>query len=182
MPLLQLRQVDYSVGGPLLLDHVDFNLDANERVCIVGRNGAGKSTLMKLIAGEIRPDDGVVQVDGGTRVARLAQEVPQATAGSVFDVVALGLGELGAWLAQFHHLSHALDVPGNTEALAAVQTRIESVHGWDLDRRVGDVLQRLDLPEDADFAALSGGMKRRVLLAQALVQAPDVLLLSLIHI
>ena len=178
MPLLQLRQVDYSVGGPLLLDHVDFNLDANERVCIVGRNGAGKSTLMKLIAGEIRPDDGVVQVDGGTRVARLAQEVPQATAGSVFDVVALGLGELGAWLAQFHHLSHALDVPGNTEALAAVQTRIESVHGWDLDRRVGDVLQRLDLPEDADFAALSGGMKRRVLLAQALVQAPDVLLLD----
>jgi len=178
MPLLQLRQVDYSVGGPLLLDHVDFTLDANERVCIVGRNGAGKSTLMKLIAGEIRPDDGVVQVDGGTRVARLAQEVPQATAGSVFDVVALGLGELGAWLAQFHHLSHALDVPGNTEALAAVQTRIESVHGWDLDRRVGDVLQRLDLPEDADFAALSGGMKRRVLLAQALVQAPDVLLLD----
>jgi len=178
MPLLQLRQVDYSVGGPLLLDHVDFTLDANERVCIVGRNGAGKSTLMKLIAGEIRPDDGVVQVDGGTRVARLAQEVPQATAGSVFDVVALGLGELGAWLAQFHHLSHALDVPGNTEALAAVQTRIESVQGWDLDRRVGDVLARLDLPEDADFAALSGGMKRRVLLAQALVQAPDVLLLD----
>ncbi len=178
MPLLQLRQVDYSVGGPLLLDHVDFTLDANERVCIVGRNGAGKSTLMKLIAGEIRPDDGTVQVDGGTRVARLAQEVPQATAGSVFDVVAQGLGELGAWLAQFHHLSHALDVPGNTEALAAVQTRIESVHGWDLDRRVGDVLQRLDLPEDADFAALSGGMKRRVLLAQALVQAPDVLLLD----
>ncbi|WP_257389463.1 ATP-binding cassette domain-containing protein, partial [Tahibacter caeni] len=178
MPLLQLRQVDYSVGGPLLLDHVDFSLDANERVCIVGRNGAGKSTLMKLIAGEIRPDDGTVQVDGGTRVARLAQEVPQATAGSVFDVVAQGLGELGAWLAQFHHLSHALDVPGNTEALAAVQARIESVHGWDLDRRVGDVLARLDLPEDADFAALSGGMKRRVLLAQALVQAPDVLLLD----
>ena len=178
MPLLQLRQVDYSVGGPLLLDHVDFTLDANERVCIVGRNGAGKSTLMKLIAGEIRPDDGTVQVDGGTRVARLAQEVPQATAGSVFDVVAQGLGELGTWLAQFHHLSHALDVPGNTEALAAVQTRIESVQGWDLDRRVGDVLARLDLPEDADFAALSGGMKRRVLLAQALVQAPDVLLLD----
>jgi ABC transport system ATP-binding/permease protein len=178
MPLLQLRNLDYSVGGPLLLDHVDFTLDANERVCVVGRNGAGKSTLLKLIAGDIRPDDGVVQAEGGTRIARLAQEVPQATQGNVFDVVARGLGELGDWLAQFHHLSHALEVPGNTEAMAAVQTRIESVGGWDLDRRVGDVLQRLDLPEEADFAALSGGMKRRVLLAQALVQAPDVLLLD----
>ncbi|HSX62758.1 MAG TPA: ATP-binding cassette domain-containing protein [Tahibacter sp.] len=178
MPLLQLRQVDYSVGGPLLLDGIDFSLEANERVCVVGRNGAGKSTLMKLIAGDIRPDDGVIQIEGGTRVARLAQEVPQATSGSVFDVVAQGLGELGGWLAQFHHLSHALDVPGNTDALAAVQARIEGAHGWDLDRRVGDVLQRLDLPEDLDFAALSGGMKRRVLLAQALVQAPDVLLLD----
>ncbi|GMV31666.1 MAG: energy-dependent translational throttle protein EttA [Rhodanobacteraceae bacterium] len=178
MSLLQLRQVDYSVGGPLLLDGIDFTLEANERVCVVGRNGAGKSTLLKLIGGDIRPDDGVIQVEGGTRIARLAQEVPQATAGSVFDVVAQGLGELGGWLAQFHQLSHALDVPGNTEALSAVQSRIEAAQGWDLDRRVGDVLQRLDLPEDLDFAALSGGMKRRVLLAQALVQAPDVLLLD----
>ena len=79
---------------------------------MVGRNGAGKSTLLKLIAGEIRPDDGVIQLEGGVRIARLAQEVPQATSGAVFDVVARGLGELGTWLAQFHHLSHALDVPG----------------------------------------------------------------------
>ena len=178
MPLVQLRQLDYSVGGPLLLDQVEFNLDANERVCIVGRNGAGKSTLLKLIAGDIRPDDGVVQVDGGVRVARLAQEVPQATSGSVFDVVAQGHGDLGAWLAQFHHLSHALDEPGNVEAMADVQAKIEAVHGWDLDRRVTGVLERLGLPEDVDFAALSGGMKRRVLLAQALVQQPDVLLLD----
>ncbi|TDR40077.1 ATP-binding cassette subfamily F protein uup [Tahibacter aquaticus] len=178
MPLLQLRQVDYSVGGPLLLDQLEFTLDANERVCVVGRNGAGKSTLMKLIAGEIKPDDGVIQVEGGTRIARLAQEVPQNTSGTVFEVVAQGLGELGTWLAQFHHLSHHLDVPGNTDAMADVQARIEAVRGWDLDRRVGDVLQRLDLPEDLEFSALSGGMKRRVLLAQALVQAPDVLLLD----
>ncbi|MCQ4167513.1 ATP-binding cassette domain-containing protein, partial [Tahibacter harae] len=178
MPLLQLRNIDYSVGGPLLLDQIEFTLEANERVCVVGRNGAGKSTLLKLIAGEIRPDDGVIQLEGGVRIARLAQEVPQATSGAVFDVVARGLGELGTWLAQFHHLSHALDVPGNIEAMAAVQARIEGVQGWDLDRRVGEVLQRLELPEEADFAALSGGMKRRVLLAQALVQAPDVLLLD----
>ncbi|MDC8012369.1 ATP-binding cassette domain-containing protein [Tahibacter soli] len=178
MPLLQMRNIDLSVGGPLLLDQVEFNLDANERVCIVGRNGAGKSTLLKLIAGDIRPDDGAIQVDSGVRIARLAQEVPQATAGTVFDVVAQGLGELGTWLGEFHHLSHALDVPGNTEAMAAVQARIDAVHGWDLDRRVGEALVRLQLPEDVDFAALSGGMKRRVLLAQALVQQPDVLLLD----
>src|ERR1700722_20698217 len=104
MPLIQLQNVDYSVGGPLLLDHVNLAIDANERVCVVGRNGEGKSTLLRLLAGEIRPDDGEVRVQSGVRVARLAQEVPQDTNGSVFDVVAAGLGEIGALLADYHHL------------------------------------------------------------------------------
>ena len=174
MPLIQLQRVDYSVGGPLLLERVDFGVEANERVCIVGRNGEGKSTLLRLLAGEIVPDDGEVRVQGGVRVARLAQEVPQDTHGSVFDVVAQGLGELGALLAQYHHLlGH-----GDLDALGAVQAKIEAQHGWDLDRRVQQVLTRLELPEDVDFGALSGGMKRRVLLAQALVRAPDLLLLD----
>jgi ATP-binding cassette subfamily F protein uup len=174
MPLIQLQRVDYSVGGPLLLEHVDLALEPNERVCVVGRNGAGKSTLLRLLAGEIRPDDGEVRVSGGVRIARLAQEVPQDTAGSVFDVVAQGLGELGALLARYHHLVAEHDF----DALGAVQAQIEALHGWDLDRRVQNVLTRLDLPEDVDFAALSGGMKRRVLLARALVSAPDLLLLD----
>jgi len=174
MPLIQMQAVDYSVGGPLLLEKVDLTIEPNERVCIVGRNGEGKSTLLRLLAGEIVPDDGRIAVQGGSRIARLAQEVPQDTGGSVFDVVAAGLGELGALLAQYHHLSDQHDL----EALGAVQARIEAEHGWDLDRRVQQVLTRLDLPEDADFAALSGGMKRRVLLAQALVSAPDLLLLD----
>ncbi len=178
MSLVQLLQLDYSVGGPLLLDKVDLAIEARERVCIVGRNGAGKSTLLKLIAGELRPDDGEVRVQGGVRVARLTQEVPHELAGSVFDVVAAALGDLGGLLAQFHQLSHQLDVPGNAEALARVQARIEAEQGWDLDRRVTGVLMRLGLPEEAEFAALSGGMKRRVLLARALVLAPDVLLLD----
>src|SRR5882724_5022539 len=174
MPLIQLQHVDYSVGGPLLLEHVDLAIQANERVCIVGRNGEGKSTLLRLLAGEIKPDDGEVRLQGGVRIARLAQEVPQDTAGSVFDVVAAGLGELGALLAEYHHLiGH-----GDLAALGVVQTRIEAQHGWDMDRRVQQVLTRLDLPEDVDFAALSGGMKRRVLLAQALVRVPDLLLLD----
>jgi len=115
-----------------------------------------------------------VRVQGGVRVAKLAQEVPQDTAGSVFDVVAAGLGELGALLAEYHHLiGH-----GDLDALGAVQTKIEAQHGWDMDRRVQQVLTRLELPEETDFAALSGGMKRRVLLAQALVHGPDLLLLD----
>jgi ATP-binding cassette subfamily F protein uup len=174
MPLIQLQRVDYSVGGPLLLEHVDLTIDAGERVCIVGRNGEGKSTLLRLLAGEIKPDDGEVRVQGGVRVAKLAQEVPQDAHGSVFDVVAQGLGDLGALLARYHHLLEAHDL----NALGAVQAQIEAQHGWDIDRRVVQVLERLELPADADFAALSGGMKRRVLLAQALVRAPDVLLLD----
>ncbi|MGE5167013.1 MAG: ATP-binding cassette domain-containing protein, partial [Deltaproteobacteria bacterium] len=104
MPLLQLQRVDYSVGGPLLLEHVDLTIEPNERVCVVGRNGEGKSTLLRLLAGEIKPDDGEVRVQGGVRVAKLAQEVPQDARGSVFDVVAAGLGDLGDLLARYHHL------------------------------------------------------------------------------
>ena len=174
MSLIQLLKVDFSIGGPLLLDGIDFTLEANERVCVVGRNGAGKSTLLRLLDGEIVPDDGEIRRQGGLRVARLTQAVPQGAAGSVFDVVAAGLGELGAQLAAFHHAAH----DGDTEAMARAQDKIEAGHGWDLDGRVTQTLSRLGLDGDADFAALSGGMKRRVLLAQALVCAPDVLLLD----
>ena len=174
MSLIQLQRVDFSIGGPLLLEGVDLSIEARERVCIVGRNGEGKSTLMKLIAGELKPDDGDIRVQGGVVIARMAQEVPQDTAGSVFDVVAEGLGDLGHLLARYHHLLHAADL----DALGEVQAEIEARHGWDLDRRVDEVLARLELPGEADFAALSGGMKRRVLLAQALVKKPDVLLLD----
>ncbi len=174
MSLIQLQRVDFSIGGPLLLEHVDLSIEANERVCIVGRNGEGKSTLMKLIAGELKPDDGEIRVQGGVVVARMAQEVPQDTAGSVFDVVAEGLGDLGHLLARYHHLL----AEGDMDAAGDVQTLIDAGNGWDLDRRVTDVLTRLELPAETDFAALSGGMKRRVLLAQALVRKPDVLLLD----
>lgn len=171
---MQLQRVDFSVGGPLLLEHVDLSIEPSERICIVGRNGAGKSTLMRLLAGELKADDGEVRLQNGVVVARMAQEVPQDTSGTVFDVVAEGLGDLGHLLARYHH---AL-ADGDMDAMGEAQTQIEAQHGWDLDRRVEQVLAKLELPEDADFAALSGGMKRRVLLAQALVRKPDILLLD----
>ena len=178
MSLIDVRKLDYSVGGPLLLEKVEFSLDPGERVCVVGRNGAGKSTLLKLLAGEIRPDDGEVRVSPGVVVARLAQEVPQDTTGPVFDVVASALGEIGALLGEYHHCTHSLEDEAGMRAMAAVQARIDALQGWDLDRRVTRVLSRLELPEDAEFDVLSGGMKRRVLLARALVLDPQVLLLD----
>jgi len=176
MPIITFNAVDYSVGGPLLLNHVDFSIEPGERVALIGRNGAGKSTLLRLLAGEIKPDDGDIRRETGTRIARLEQEVPAGAAGSVFDVVADGLGELGALLAEYHHRIH--DETVDTAALARVQTAIEAAGAWSLDQRVSETLDRLNLDGDADFARLSGGMKRRVLLARALVSAPDLLLLD----
>ncbi|MHC1480050.1 ATP-binding cassette domain-containing protein [Frateuria aurantia] len=174
MSLIQLHSVDFSIGGPLLLEHVDLSIEARERVCIVGRNGEGKSTLLKLIAGELHPDDGEIRVQNGVVIARMAQEVPSDTHGSVFQVVADGLGDLGRLLARYHQLLADEDF----DALGDVQSEIEAANAWDLDRRVELVLEKLELPGELDFAALSGGMKRRVLLAQALVRKPDVLLLD----
>lgn len=176
MPLITLQNVDYSVGGPLLLEKAELSIEPGERIALIGRNGAGKSTLMKLIAGELRPDDGEVRVQQGVRIARLEQEVPQGTGGSVFDVVADGLGELGQWLAEFHRLGQADAY--DAKAMADVQAKIDAADGWTLDRRVDETLLRLELDGGAEFARLSGGMKRRVLLARALVSAPDVLLLD----
>ena len=176
MPLITLQNVDFSVGGPLLLEKAELSIEPGERIALIGRNGAGKSTLLKLLSGDHKPDDGEVRVQQGVRVTRLEQEVPHGAAGSVFDVVADGLGELGQWLAEFHHLSHAEVFDG--DALGAVQSKIDAANGWGLDQRVEETLTKLELDGEAEFGRLSGGMKRRVLLARALVSAPDLLLLD----
>lgn len=179
MSLITLNAVDYSVGGPLLLERVDLSIEAGERIALIGRNGAGKSTLMRLLSGELKPDGGEIRREGGVRVARLEQEVPAGAGGTVFDVVADGMGELGAALSEYHHLIHAgHEGEIDTAALAAAQARIEAGGGWALDQRVAETLSRLGLDGDAVFERLSGGMKRRVLLARALVSAPDLLLLD----
>ena len=176
MSLIALQDVDFSIGGPLLLEGVTMAIEPGERVCIVGRNGAGKSTLLKLLDGELRADDGEVRRQPGVRISRLAQEVPAGMAGSVFDVVAAGTGEVGTLLTDYHHASIA--EPFDADLHSDLHARIDAAHGWTLEHRVETVLSKLGLPADSEFAALSGGMKRRVLLAQALAAAPDLLLLD----
>ena len=176
MPLISFHGVDFSVGGPRLLEGVELSVESNERVCIVGRNGAGKSTLLRLMSGEAHPDDGEVR-RYGSRIAGLSQDVPADIAGPVYDVVAAGLGELGAQLARYHHITHDGD-DIDMDELGRLQAAIDAGNGWQLEQRVDEVVSRLDLPGESEFQSLAGGMKRRVLLGRALVAAPDLLLLD----
>ncbi len=176
--LLILRQVELSVGGPLLLDHIDLVIEPAERICVVGRNGAGKSTLLRLLDGSLPPDGGEIQRQPSLRVARLTQEVPDDLEGSIYDVLATGLGELGALLAEYQHLSHGAGDPELLAQMSVVQSKIEAGGGWAGEQRVSQAVERLGLDPDTPFAQLSGGMKRRVLLARSFVAEPDLLLLD----
>jgi ATP-binding cassette subfamily F protein uup len=180
MPLLTLRRIHLSYGTPLL-DGVDLAVERGERVCVLGRNGEGKSTLLRVIAGETAPDDGERVLQEGSRVARLPQEVPQDLQGALFDVVADGLGGLAGLVKDYHHASVAVAESGSEAALAELaraQHDLEAAGGWQLEQRTERVLSQMALDPDAEFAALSGGRKRRALLARALVGEPDVLLLD----
>jgi ATP-binding cassette subfamily F protein uup len=176
MSLITLQDLDYSVGGPLLIESATFSIERGERICIVGRNGAGKSTLLRLLDGELQPDGGRVIRATGIRVGRMTQEVDAGIQGDVFDVVAAGAGELGQLLAEYHHISHAEVI--DSKRFEELHERIDAADGWSLESRVERVIERLSLPPDVPLASLSGGMKRRVLLARALVSEPDVLLLD----
>ena len=181
MALVSLQGVNVSFGGPLLLEGIDLSIDRGERVCLVGRNGTGKSTVMRLITGEVKPDGGKIVFQQNVRITLLTQEVPQKFMGSVFDVVSGAFGEQGKLLAQYHRVSASL-THGHSEKLMAeledVQHKFEAAGGWHMQQRVEEILTRLKLPEDADFSELSGGLKRRVLLAKALASEPDLLLLD----
>jgi len=180
MALLTLRNVSLSFGGPPLLDGIDLQIEPGERLCLVGRNGTGKSTLMKLLNEELHADSGEVVRRQGLKVARLTQEVPADLRGEVFDVIAGGLGEQGALLAEYHHVSQQL-ADGDEKLLAKlerIQHELEACDGWQLNQRVEAVVSRLSLPAESEFADLSGGLKRRVLLARELVSEPDLLLLD----
>ncbi len=181
MSLINLKGIHLSFGDPPLLDGVDLGIERGERICLLGRNGEGKSTLLKVIAGEQKADDGERILAQGVRVARLTQEVPEGLSGPVFDIVADGLGEQAALIKAYHEASRqVMEDPGEAalDRLARVQHALEAADGWQLEQRTEQTISRMGLDPEAAFEALSGGLKRRVLLARALVGEPDVLLLD----
>ena len=178
MTLLKLSDVSLAFGAMPLLDKVSWQIARGERVCIIGRNGTGKSSMLRLIKGEQKPDDGEIWRAPGLKIGELPQELPVADERSVFDVVAEGLDGVGALLAEYHHLSQNIHNDEDLDKLMHVQSELEARDGWRLQQLVDSTLSRLQLPADKTLAELSGGWRRRVLLAQALVSEPDLLLLD----
>ncbi|PVZ20348.1 MULTISPECIES: ATP-binding cassette domain-containing protein [unclassified Pseudomonas] len=178
MTLLKLSDVSLAYGAMPLLDKVSWQIARGERVCIIGRNGTGKSSMLRLVRGDQKPDDGDIWRAPGLKIGELPQELPRADERTVFDVVAEGLAGVGELLARYHHLSQHIVTDEDLQALMHVQQELEARDGWRLQQLVESTLSRLQLPAEKTLAELSGGWRRRVLLAQAMVSEPDLLLLD----
>ncbi len=177
--LLTLKNISLAFGTSILLDKVGFNIDHGERVCLIGRNGEGKSSLLKIISGLWQADEGDLVFEDGVKVAMLPQQMPNDINGSVFEVVAASFAKVADLVVNYHKLitdvatDHSL-----LDKLAVAQKALEDADGWSIQQKIETVLSRLELDGDADFGSLSGGNKRRVLLARELVKDPDLLLLD----
>ncbi|MCK5581402.1 MAG: ATP-binding cassette domain-containing protein [Candidatus Omnitrophica bacterium] len=181
MALISLQDITLRLGGPLLFAQVNLQLEAGERVALLGRNGVGKTTLMKVMSGQVEVDDGKIIYQKGIKVTHLPQEVPGDLTGNVFDIVLSGLGERAKIVADYHHVSHRLQSeqsPALLRQLDTLQAQMDQSNGWEIDRQVELVISRMKLDPESQFEQLSGGQKRRVLLAKVLVLNPEVLLLD----
>ena len=181
MALLTIRDVSMAFGGQPLLDGINLQLESGDRLCLLGRNGSGKSTILKLVSGELVPDRGEIVRRQGLKVALVSQDIPLELDGTVFDIVAGGMGNAAALLAEYHHLGLILAAEGGEmllKRLENLQKRLEDEGGWHMHQEVERVLSRLQLNPEDRFEMLSGGTKRRALLARALVSSPDILLLD----
>ena len=181
MSLIRLRNINVSFGGPSILEGVSLSIDAGERLCLLGRNGTGKSTLLKVIAGEVKAESGEIEYKQSLKLAVLDQQPRLDISGTIFDVVAMGLGENAKLLQDYHHALHDFTENNNDQTiaeLARAQDQVDINDAWQLNQQVEEVLSRMELDGDDEYSAQSGGMKRRVLLAKALVIKPDILLLD----
>ena len=181
MALISLQNVSLAFGGLPVLDKISMQIEAGERVCLVGRNGEGKSSLMRLIAGEQPPDSGHLIKQQGVKIARLDQEVDGSLDGTIYSIVSGGVGKFMALLERHRNVSSRLAEDSSESLLAEladVEHEMETAGVWQVRQQIETVLSRLQLEANRDFSKLSGGMKRRVLLARALVCGPDLLLLD----
>ena len=184
MALLKLTDISIAFGDHELLDNANLTIDSGQRIGLLGRNGEGKSTLLRLINGEIKPDNGEIRYQVGSTIASLEQTPGMAQESTVFDVVASGLGSVGEWISEYQSISIARDdhARGDHELtmhrLAELQQKLEACDGWNLSGNVEKTLSRLSLPSQEMVNSLSGGWQRRVSLARALVSDPQILLLD----
>jgi ATP-binding cassette subfamily F protein uup len=181
MAVISLSSAQLAFGHVALLDHADFSLESGERVGLIGRNGTGKSSLLKIISGRFKLDDGLLVMQQGVKIAYVEQEPVFDPEMTVFDAVALGMGDQQAMLAEYEALTGQFG-QGNDDALMErmhdLQVRLDATDGWNLSNKVDTTLDRLALSREAKMGTLSGGMQKRVALAVALVSSPDVLLLD----
>jgi ATP-binding cassette subfamily F protein uup len=181
MALISLQEINLAFSGPLIFDGLSLQLEPGERIALLGRNGAGKTTLMKVMTGQQPVDSGNVITQKGIQVAHLPQEVPVDITGSVYDIVLSGLGARAELLSQHHHLTHRLQTeqtPALLKQLDVLQDKLSHTDSWDVNNQVEEVIAKMKLDPESDFSKLSGGQKRRALLARALVLKPEVLLLD----
>lgn len=174
MSILSLHGVSLTLAGNCILDKVDWQIQPQDRIALVGRNGAGKSTLLKLLQGVLTPDSGQIQQLNGLRVAGLNQDIPITQDETVYHFLTKGLGEVGEVLAQYREASNG----GSLDKLAKLQQKIDDLNAWDFLPRIETMATKLDLQPDSRMNQLSGGLKRRVLLAAALITSPELLLLD----
>jgi len=174
MSIVSFHNVQLNIAGNQLLDHADWQIKAHDRIALVGRNGAGKSTLLKLLQGYHQPDSGQINILSGLRIASLTQEVPITEDENVYHFLVKDLGEVGEVIARYRHLTEK----GDMHELAVCQQRMDQLHAWDKLPLIDTMATRLGINTQLQMQQLSGGMKRRVLLAAALIVEPDLLLLD----
>ncbi len=179
MALLRLKKVSIAFGTHALLKQAHFQLEEGERVGLLGRNGEGKSTLMKIVMRHIHADEGEVWYKPELRIAVLEQMPHLPDEETIYDVVAGGLGEVGEWIKRYHELTLLTEFTDAVmKEMGDLQHKLDVHNGWQIQQRVENILTRLNLPSESKVKGLSGGWKRRVSLAKALVIDPEVLLLD----